>query len=79
MRVVGAPTAFKGTLGASAAAAALAAGLRRRYPDLEMDLVPIADGVDGFLESLEGHLRAERRSVVVRGPVHSPLAAAFGL
>ncbi|MEA2682949.1 MAG: glycerate 2-kinase [Chloroflexota bacterium] len=79
MRVVVAPTAFKGTLGPTAAAGAIAAGLRRRRPDLEIDLVPIADGGDGFLESLEGALGAERRSVIVRGPVHAPLAAPFGL
>ncbi len=74
-----APTAFKGTLGPRQAAAAIASGLRRRYPAAELDLVPIADGGDGFLESLEGPLRGDRRSAVVRGPVHAPLAAAYGL
>ncbi len=74
-----APTAFKGTLGPRDAAEAIATGLTRRRPDLETELLPISDGGDGFLASLEGPLRAGRRSAVVRGPVHSPLAAAYGL
>jgi glycerate kinase len=79
MRVVIAPTAFKGTLTPREAAEAIAAGLGQCYPEAELDLVPIADGGDGFLESLEGPLAAQRRSVLVRGPVHSPLAANYGL
>ena len=57
----------------------MAAGLRGRYPDVELDLLPISDGGDGFLECLESPLHLSRRSVVVRGPVHAPVAAAYGL
>ncbi|MGI8608715.1 MAG: glycerate kinase [Candidatus Dormibacteria bacterium] len=79
MKVVIAPTAFKGTLTPGEAAEAIASGIRQRYPDVEVDLVPISDGGDGFLECLEGPLAAERHSMVVRGPVHAPVAAAYGL
>ena len=77
--VVIAPTAFKGTLSPREAAAAIAGGIRQRNPAVDPDIAPISDGGDGFLECLEGPLHAERRSVVVRGPVHSPVAAAYAV
>jgi glycerate kinase len=79
MRVVVAPTAFKGTLTPRQAAEAMARGITAAHPEAEVDVVPIADGGDGFLEALEAPLGAVRRSAVVRGPVQVPLAAAFGL
>ena len=79
MKFVIAPTAFKGTLTPGEAAEAMAAGIRRRHPGADLDIVPISDGGDGFLECLSRPLAAERRSVIVRGPVHAPVAAPFGL
>jgi glycerate kinase len=35
--------------------------LRQRYPQAELDLIPVADGGKGFLESLEGRLGAAAR------------------
>jgi glycerate kinase len=74
-----APTAFKGTLTPGQAAAAIAQGLMAANPGAEVELAPLSDGGDGFLECIEARLGAARRSVVVRGPDHAPLAAAFGL
>jgi glycerate kinase len=47
-----APDKFKGSLSASEAAAAIADGIRRIDPDAELDLCPIADGGEGFMETL---------------------------
>ena len=47
MRVVVAPDKFKGSATAAEVAAALAAGLRRGRPDLEVVELPVADGGDG--------------------------------
>ncbi len=47
-----APDKFKGSLTAPEAAAAIAEGIRRIYPDAVLDLCPIADGGEGFMESL---------------------------
>src|SRR5207244_11915701 len=47
MRVVVAPDKFKGSATAAEAAAALATGLRRVRPDLDVAEVPVADGGDG--------------------------------
>ena len=48
VRVLIAPDKFKGTLTASAAAAAIARGWRRIRPRDELERVPISDGGDGF-------------------------------
>ena len=51
-----APDKFKGSLTAPEAAAAIAAGIRRREPDAELDICPIADGGEGFMETLAAAL-----------------------
>jgi len=52
MRILIAPDKFKGTLTAREAAEALAAGWKRADPRARLDLAPLADGGDGFLEAL---------------------------
>jgi glycerate kinase len=77
--LVAAPNPFKGSLGAPAAAAAIARGVRDVLPDAEVREVPVADGGEGTVEALVaargGRLVTER----VRGPLGDPVDAAFGL
>lgn len=68
MRVVFAPDKFAGTLTALEAAQALAEGWARHVPDLEADLVPMADGGPGFVEVLAASLGGEILEVAVTGP-----------
>lgn len=78
LRVVIAPDSFKGTLDATAAADALAAGWRRERPDDELVTVPLADGGEGTLEALGHDLPAECwRSAQVTGPDGRPVDAAW--
>ncbi|MEX1114930.1 MAG: glycerate kinase [Akkermansiaceae bacterium] len=53
-----APDKFKGSLTARQAADAIAVGVRRIFPDAELDLCPIADGGEGFMETLAPTLQA---------------------
>src|SRR3954454_20400916 len=78
MRVVVAPDSFKGTLGAAAAAEALAAGWRAERPDDEVLTLPRADGGEGTLEAL-GHDVPDScwRSAAVSGPDGRPVQAAW--
>jgi glycerate kinase len=50
--IVLAPDSFKGSLSASAAAAAMAEGLRRVWPDADLRLCPMADGGEGTLDAI---------------------------
>ena len=76
--VVLAPDSFKGSLSASAAAAALAEGLRRVWPDADLRLCPMADGGEGTLDAVlsRGGQRSTDRVSDVSG---KPLAVAYGL
>jgi len=79
MKVVVAPNAFKGTLTASAAAHAIANGVREVFPDAKIVEVPVADGGDGTTEALVDARHGEYRSVVVEGPLGDAVTARFGL
>ena len=48
--VLVAPTAFKGTLGPTAVARAMAAGITAAWPDAEVILRPLSDGGNGLLD-----------------------------
>ena len=75
--VVLAPDSFKGSLSAAAAAAALADGLRRVWPDADLRLCPMADGGEGTLDAVlsRGGRRSTDRVSDVSG---KPLTVAYG-
>jgi glycerate 2-kinase len=75
MRILVAPDKFAGTLTAVEAAEAIAAGWRRRAPDDEVDLAPMADGGPGFVDVLHAALGGELLAVTVRGPHGEPTPA----
>jgi glycerate kinase len=75
VKVVVAPNALKGSLGAAAAAAALAAGVARVLPEAVVAQVPVADGGDGLVDVVAEVLGGERRPVTVTGPRFAPVRA----
>ncbi|MDF1602702.1 glycerate kinase [Nocardioides sp. YIM 152315] len=75
MRILVAPDKFAGTLTAVEAADAIAAGWRRRAPDDEIDLAPMADGGPGFVDVLHAALGGDLLAVTVRGPHGEPTPA----
>lgn len=79
MKVVAAPNPFKGSLGAPAAAHAIALGVRAAWPDAEVVEVPVADGGEGTVEALVAARRGELVEVEVEGPLGEPVRAAYGL
>jgi glycerate kinase len=79
VRVVVAPNAFKGTLTATVAAHAMAAGVREAFPGAEVFEVPVADGGDGTVEALVDANHGEYRTARVEGPLGDPVDARFGL
>ena len=77
-KIVIAPGAFKHSLTASAAAQAIAAGLRRSGLEAELHLLPIADGGNGTLDAFLA-AGGQRIAVTVEDPMGRPVQAAFGL
>ena len=75
MRVLIAPDKFAGTLTAVEAATAIEAGWRRRDPDAEVYIAPMADGGPGFLDVLGTVVDGTLLSVTVHGPLGEPVPA----
>ncbi len=78
MRILIAPDKFKGSLTAAEAAAAIAEGALRVYPDAETIQFPVADGGEGTLEAAVAAGYEERLNAVV-GPILAPLGAAWAI
>jgi glycerate kinase len=79
LKVVVAPNAFKGTLTASQAAAAIARGVREVFPDAEVLEVPVADGGDGTVEALVSANHGKYCTAEVDGPLGDSVQARYGL
>jgi glycerate 2-kinase len=78
MRVVAAPDSFKGSIGAAAAAAALAAGWRQIRPADEVVELPLADGGEGTMAVLAAATQAGRwHTTDVSGPGEVRVAATW--
>lgn len=77
MKVVIAPNAFKGSLSATQAAAAMAGGVRAACADADVLKVPVADGGDGLVEILQEAMQGEVRRFRVMGPRGEPVEASL--
>jgi glycerate kinase len=76
MRVLIAPDSFKGSLGAGAAAAALARGWLSARPGDQVTRLPLADGGEGTLEVLAAAVPGARwHRARVTGPAGGPVTA----
>lgn len=75
-RVLVAPDKFKGTLAAHDVAGAVADGLRRVHPDLDVECLPVADGGDGTLDAAVS-AGFERVPVTVAGPTGEPVGTSY--
>ncbi len=79
MKVVVAPNPFKGSLGAPAAAGALAAGVRAALAEAEVVQIPVADGGEGTVEALVSARGGILARATVEGPLGDPVTAVYGL
>src|SRR5207249_7015845 len=75
-RVVIAPDKFKGTLSADRVAEAVATGLRRVVPDVEVLECPIADGGDGTVAAAVAS-GFEYVPVTAGGPTGEPVETGY--
>lgn len=79
MKIVVAPDSFKGSVTALQAANAIEKGLRRVFPNANIDKIPMADGGEGTVQSLVdatgGHIKKQR----VNGPLGNEVEAEFGI
>jgi glycerate 2-kinase len=72
-----APTAFKGTIPARAAAEAMAAGARAAVPGADVRVLPLSDGGNGLLDALHSARGGRFRETRVTGPMGEGVVARF--
>lgn len=77
-RVVLAPDKFKGSLTAPEVATALAAGIRRAAPSVDVRCVPVADGGDGMVDAFAA-AGWQRIVVPAPGPTGEPSTAVYAV
>ena len=78
MKIVLAPQAYKGSISALEAARAMSEGVHRVVADAVTDMVPVADGGDGTLETLVESSGGEIRTSDVTGPLGEKVTAQWG-
>ncbi|GAC1350511.1 MAG: glycerate kinase [Ktedonobacteraceae bacterium] len=79
MRIVIAPQSLKGSLTAAEAGQAIASGVRAVFPEAEIDIVPVADGGEGTVQTLVDATGGTIVQQTVTGPLGTPVEAFFGL
>ncbi|GAB2631204.1 glycerate kinase [Streptomyces capparidis] len=78
-RVCVAPSGFKESLSAPAAAAAIAAGVRRVLPGAVIDEIPVVDGGEGTAAALAAATGGRLVGLPATGPVGEPVPTHFAL
>jgi glycerate kinase len=79
-RILVAPDKFKGCLSAAQVAQAIGTGVRRTYPEINLDLCPMADGGEGTVEALVAATHGRMETVRVTGPLaEMKVDARFGI
>lgn len=79
MKVIVAPDSFKECMSSPQVAAAMAVGVRGRWPQADVLEIPLADGGEGTLEVLATAKAATVREAVVRDPLGRPVTARYGV
>lgn len=79
MRILVAPSNFKGTIKASVAAKAIIQGLLKVIPEATVKECPLADGGEGTVEALISAVGGSIKRVEVTGPLGNKVRSFFGL
>jgi len=79
MRILIAPDTFKESLTAAEAARAIARGLQSALPDVTLDLCPLSDGGEGFVETLVQASSGRLDHAPTTDALGRPIRAAFGV
>lgn len=79
MHVLIAADSFKDALPAARVCQALAAGIRRARPDVQITEFPLSDGGEGAFEVLARHLGLQTIGAETVDPLFRPIRASYGL
>lgn len=78
-KVVIAPDSFKGTLSSTEVCRIVSDELTKRYADLNITQIPVADGGEGTVEALLTAMGGEKLFCTVRSPLGRDISACYGI
>lgn len=79
MKILVAPDSFKGSLSAQDVAKSLREGILRVAPEIQVDLLPVADGGEGTCAAIVAAIGGEIVKKTVTGPNGNPVEAFLGI
>ena len=79
MKAVIAIDSFKGSLSSFEAGNSAAEGIRRVYPDAQIEVRPLADGGEGTVEALTLGCAGQLTPVTITGPLGKPVSCQYGI
>lgn len=79
MNIVIAIDSFKGSMTSMEAGNSAAEGIRRVYPDAQIQVRPLADGGEGTVEALTAGLGGKLVTITVTGPAGLPVDCPYGI
>jgi len=79
MKIVIAPDSFKESLTAKQVCIAIETGFKRILPEATYQLIPVADGGEGTVQSLVDATNGNVQHIKVTGPIKHPVDAFYGL
>lgn len=79
MNIVIAIDSFKGSMTSMEAGKSAAEGIRRVYPDAQIQVRPLADGGEGTVEALTAGLGGKLVTIPVTGPAGLPVDCPYGI
>ena len=79
MKIIIAPQAFKGSLKAHEAAEAMAEGVKSVIDDVEIVLLPLADGGEGTVKAMVEATKGRLSVTEVHGPLGDMIKATWGV
>lgn len=79
MKILVAPDSYKGSLSALQVGTIIKDAFSRELPDLDVEIIPMADGGEGTLETLVFATKGNRIKVQARGPLQQSIETEFGV
>ncbi len=79
MQIILAPDKFRGSLTASQACEAMAAGIREALPEAITHSLPLSDGGEGFLETLVQATHGSLHPITCHDPLMRKIEACYGI
>lgn len=79
MKIIIAPDSFKGSMSSIGVSKYIEEGFRKVYPEVEVDILPIADGGEGTVEALVEATKGRYINIEVTNPLGRKIKSKYGV